>query len=74
MHHIFMSDRQKIEELEQRLVQALTRIGQLESKVQTMRANINTNLNGHTDILKELADHCDGCGTMHFSYVDVAEG
>ena len=68
-----MSDRQKIEQTEQHLIQALARIGQLESKIQTMRVNINTNLNGHTDILHELAQFTKCPTTMHFSHVDVAE-
>ncbi len=68
-----MSDRQKVEQFEQHLADALTRIGQLERKIQTMRVNINANLNGHTDILHELAKFTNCPTAMHFNHVDVAE-
>jgi predicted RND superfamily exporter protein len=67
-----MSDTQKIKELEQHLVNALARIGQLESKVETMRQNINGNFNGHSDILKILYDHTNCSAAVRFAYVDVA--
>jgi hypothetical protein len=67
-----MTDTQKIKELEDHLVHALARIGQLESKVQTMRVNINANFDGHTDILKILYDHTNCSANVRFAYVDVA--
>ncbi|MGA3285318.1 MAG: hypothetical protein ABSD57_12785 [Verrucomicrobiota bacterium] len=60
------------EQMQNRLDQALNRIALLEKKLDTMRFNINANLNGHTDILHTLAVHTDCNAPIRFLHVDVA--
>ena len=68
-----MTDTQKIEYLKQELANALSRIGQLERKVETMRGRINANFNGHTQILQSLAEDTGSTRNFVFVGVDVAE-
>lgn len=61
------------QQLQNALEDALARIVALETKIETMRANINSNFNGHTDILKHLKEFTNCPTPMYFNHIDVAE-
>jgi predicted RNase H-like nuclease (RuvC/YqgF family) len=52
-----MTDTQRITQLESQLREALNRINQLEEKIETIRGNVNGNIDGHTRVLNEISTH-----------------
>lgn len=67
-----MSEQDRITKLERQLQQALKRIGELENKTDTMRANINTNLSRHAEVLLKVCKD-GGHSSQHIqTAIDVA--
>jgi len=65
----------RLTQLEQQLAQALSRISQLEKKVETMRGNINTNFSGHATALARITDQIGIRDRFTFqTSIDVARG
>jgi chromosome segregation ATPase len=70
-----MNDTEHVTQLERQLREALDRISALESKVEAMRVNINSNFNSYAGLMSRIVNHTKTPGNFQFfSGIDVGRG